>query len=54
MTVMNVRRLIPATAVSGAVALGMVLLAACSGSSTTADRNDGKLDVVASFYPLRA
>ncbi|MEV8564635.1 metal ABC transporter substrate-binding protein [Streptomyces sp. NPDC051322] len=50
---MNVRRLIPAAAVSGAVALGMVLLSACSGSSTAADRSDGKLDVVASFYPLQ-
>ncbi|MEV6791171.1 metal ABC transporter substrate-binding protein [Streptomyces sp. NPDC051320] len=50
---MNVSRLIPAAAVSGAVALGMVLLSACSGSPTAADRSDGKLDVVASFYPLQ-
>ncbi|MER7534861.1 metal ABC transporter substrate-binding protein [Streptomyces sp. NPDC097704] len=51
---MNVRRLIPPTAVAGAVALGLVTLSACGGSSDAADRNgDGKLDVVASFYPMR-
>ncbi|MFF7436798.1 metal ABC transporter solute-binding protein, Zn/Mn family [Streptomyces sp. NPDC008122] len=51
---MNVRRLIPPTAVAGAVALGLVALSACGGSSDAADRNgDGKLGVVASFYPMR-
>ncbi|MEU1229928.1 metal ABC transporter substrate-binding protein [Streptomyces sp. NPDC005828] len=51
---MNVRRLIPPTAVAGAVALGLVTLSACGGSSDAADRNgDGKLGVVASFYPMR-
>lgn len=53
MTVMNVRRLIPATAVSAAVAAGLVALSACSGSSSAADHKDGKLHVVASFYPLQ-
>lgn len=51
MTVMNVRRLIPATAVSAAVAAGLVALSACSGSA--AGHKDGKLHVVASFYPLQ-
>ncbi|HEY9373433.1 metal ABC transporter substrate-binding protein [Streptomyces sp.] len=51
---MNVRRLIPATALTGAVALGLVTLSACGGSSDAADKgSDGKLDVVASFYPMQ-
>lgn len=54
MSVMNVRRLIPATAVSGAVTLALVTLSACGGSSSAADKGtDGKLDVVASFYPVQ-
>ncbi|MFF9144397.1 metal ABC transporter substrate-binding protein [Streptomyces sp. NPDC014861] len=51
---MNVRRLIPTTAVAGAVTLGLVTLSACGGSSSAADKGtDGKLDVVASFYPVQ-
>ncbi|MFF0474479.1 metal ABC transporter substrate-binding protein [Streptomyces sp. NPDC004284] len=51
---MNVRRLIPSTALAGAVALGAVTLSACSGTSDAADKgNGGKLDVVASFYPMQ-
>ncbi|GGU85891.1 zinc ABC transporter substrate-binding protein [Streptomyces litmocidini] len=51
---MNVRRLIPTTALAGAVALGVVSLSACSATSDAADKgNDGKLDVVASFYPMQ-
>ncbi|GGT47960.1 metal ABC transporter substrate-binding protein [Streptomyces purpureus] len=51
---MNVRRLIPTTAVAGAVALGLFSLSACSGSAESADKkSDGKLDVVASFYPMQ-
>ncbi|MYW65578.1 zinc ABC transporter solute-binding protein [Streptomyces sp. SID8379] len=47
------RRLISTTAVAGATALGLTLLSAC-GSSTAADgKGGGKLDVVASFYPLQ-
>lgn len=54
MSVMNVRRLIPSTALAGAVALGIVSLSACSGTSDAADKGgDGKLDVVASFYPMQ-
>ncbi|MFE0087076.1 metal ABC transporter substrate-binding protein [Streptomyces sp. NPDC058991] len=51
---MNVRRLIPTTALAGATALGLVTLSACSGASSAGgDRSDGKLDVVASFYPMQ-
>lgn len=51
---MNVRRrLIPATATAGAVALGLVVLSACSGSPAASAKADGKLDVVASFYPMQ-
>ncbi|MFJ7986698.1 metal ABC transporter solute-binding protein, Zn/Mn family [Streptomyces sp. NPDC096351] len=51
---MNVRRLIPATAVAGAVTLGIVTLSACGGTSDAADKGSGgKLDVVASFYPMQ-
>lgn len=49
---MNVRRLISAAALSSAVVLGLTALTACSGSST-AGKKDGKLDVVASFYPMQ-
>ncbi|MER7954980.1 metal ABC transporter substrate-binding protein [Streptomyces sp. NPDC096030] len=50
---MNVRRLIPTTAVAGAVALGLVTLSACSGTSDAADKANGRLSVVASFYPMQ-
>lgn len=50
---MNVRRLIPATAVAGAVALGLTALSACSGSGTAGGSASGKLDVIASFYPMQ-
>jgi zinc transport system substrate-binding protein len=53
MTVMNVRRLIPTAAVAGAVALGLTALSACSSSDAAEGGNDGKLDVVASFYPMQ-
>ncbi|MFD9409229.1 metal ABC transporter substrate-binding protein [Streptomyces sp. NPDC059989] len=49
---MNVRRLIPAAALAGAVALGATALTACSGASATGSK-DGKLDVMASFYPMQ-
>ncbi|MEU6930608.1 metal ABC transporter substrate-binding protein [Streptomyces sp. NPDC046374] len=51
---MNVRRLIPTAALAGAVTLGLVTLTACSGTSDTAGKGSGgKLDVVASFYPMQ-
>ncbi|WP_030297124.1 metal ABC transporter substrate-binding protein [Streptomyces katrae] len=50
---MNVRRrLIPATALAGAVALGATALTACSGSAAEGGK-DGKLAVTASFYPMQ-
>ncbi|CAM5296216.1 hypothetical protein SCALM49S_07737 [Streptomyces californicus] len=53
MTVMNVRRLIPATAVAGAVALGLTALSACSTSDAADGGDGGKLKVTASFYPMQ-
>jgi zinc transport system substrate-binding protein len=54
MTVMNVRRrLISGTAVTAATVLGLGTLSACSDSSAAAGNSSGKLDVVASFYPLQ-
>ncbi|MEV4948538.1 zinc ABC transporter substrate-binding protein [Streptomyces sp. NPDC053755] len=51
---MNVRRLIPTTAVAGAVTLGLLTLSACGGTSGAADKaSDGKLSVVTSFYPMQ-
>ncbi|WP_405694951.1 metal ABC transporter substrate-binding protein [Streptomyces sp. NBC_01185] len=50
---MNVRRLIPTAAVAGAVALGLTTLSACSSSDAAEGGGDGKLDVVASFYPMQ-
>ncbi|MFE9993799.1 metal ABC transporter substrate-binding protein [Streptomyces avermitilis] len=51
---MNVRRrLIPGTAVAAATLLGLGTLSACSGSTAADGGNGGKLDVVASFYPMQ-
>ncbi|WP_369246454.1 metal ABC transporter solute-binding protein, Zn/Mn family [Streptomyces sp. R41] len=51
---MNVRRrLISGSAVAAATALGLGTLSACSDSSAADSRSGGKLDVVASFYPLQ-
>ncbi|MEV8224870.1 metal ABC transporter substrate-binding protein [Streptomyces sp. NPDC079167] len=50
---MNVRRLIPTAAVAGAVTLGLTALSACSSSDAAEGGNGGKLDVVASFYPMQ-
>ncbi|MCX4693447.1 metal ABC transporter substrate-binding protein [Streptomyces sp. NBC_01408] len=49
---MNVRRLIPTAALTGAVALGATALTACSGAAATGG-TDGKLAVTASFYPMQ-
>ncbi|AEW93944.1 MULTISPECIES: metal ABC transporter substrate-binding protein [Streptomycetaceae] len=46
---MNIRRATAAVALAGATALALTLTG-CSGTSASA--KDGKLDVVASFYPL--
>ncbi|MEV7900640.1 metal ABC transporter substrate-binding protein [Streptomyces anulatus] len=50
---MNVRRLIPTTAVAGAVALGLTALSACSTSDAADGGNGDKLKVTASFYPMQ-
>ncbi|WP_449482019.1 metal ABC transporter substrate-binding protein [Streptomyces avidinii] len=50
---MNVRRLIPTAALAGAVALAATALTACSGTAGAAGGKDGKLDVMASFYPMQ-
>ncbi|KOY59158.1 metal ABC transporter substrate-binding protein [Streptomyces sp. XY332] len=50
---MNVRRLIPAAALAGAVALGATALTACSGASAAGVGKGGKLDVMSSFYPMQ-
>ncbi|MEV0779500.1 metal ABC transporter substrate-binding protein [Streptomyces sp. NPDC050433] len=56
---MNVRRLIPTAALAGSVTLGLVALSACSPSDAAdsagggAGKSDGKLAVVASFYPMQ-
>ncbi|MFJ4711815.1 metal ABC transporter substrate-binding protein [Streptomyces sp. NPDC088785] len=47
------RRLISTTAVAGTAALGVALLSACSSSTAADGKGDGKLDVVASFYPMQ-
>ncbi|WP_405493093.1 metal ABC transporter substrate-binding protein [Streptomyces sp. NBC_00096] len=51
---MNVRRrLIPTAALAGAVALAATALTACSGAAGAAGSKDGKLGVMASFYPMQ-
>lgn len=57
MTVMNVRRprrrLISTTAVAATTVLGLTALSACGSSAADGKNSDGKLDVVASFYPMQ-
>ncbi|MGW5396631.1 metal ABC transporter substrate-binding protein [Streptomyces sp. NPDC003952] len=51
---MNVRRrLIPTAALAATVALAAAALTACSGTAGAAGAKDGKLDVMASFYPMQ-
>ncbi|MCI3930579.1 metal ABC transporter substrate-binding protein [Streptomyces sp. AN091965] len=51
---MNVRRhLIPRTALTAATALALATLSACGSDDPAATNNKGKLDVVASFYPMQ-
>ncbi|MFE1949397.1 metal ABC transporter substrate-binding protein [Streptomyces sp. NPDC059524] len=48
------RRLISTTAVAATTVLGLTALSACSATSAADGKNsDGKLDVVASFYPMQ-
>ncbi|WP_069172719.1 metal ABC transporter substrate-binding protein [Streptomyces griseus] len=49
---MNVRRLIPTAAVAATAALGLTTLTACSSSDAAGHADGGKLEVVASFYPM--
>ncbi len=51
MAFMNVRRLISGTALAAAGTLSLAALTGCSSDSAAAS-SDGKLDVVASFYPM--
>lgn len=60
MTVMNVRRRRAASRIStagsaalAATALGIGALSGCSGPAAADGKSSGKLDVVASFYPLQ-
>ncbi|WP_256106596.1 metal ABC transporter substrate-binding protein [Streptomyces sp. ODS05-4] len=50
---MRVRRSIPSASVAAAVALGLVTLTACGGGDSSPAGADGKVDVVASFYPMQ-
>ncbi len=56
MTVMNVSRLrsprITTAAVATAAALGLLTLSACSSSDAAGKAADGRLKVIASFYPM--
>lgn len=50
---MNVRRLIPTAAIASVTVLGLTALSACSSSNAADKDGDGKLNVVASFYPMQ-
>ncbi|MEV7120020.1 metal ABC transporter substrate-binding protein [Kitasatospora griseola] len=49
---MKIRRLSTSIALTAATAVGALLLSACSGTSSAAGSDGGKLNVVASFYPM--
>lgn len=60
MTVMNVRRHLAASRIStagsaalAATAVGLGALTGCSVSTAAGGKSDGKLDIVASFYPMQ-
>lgn len=58
MSVMNVRRRtrrsrIGTSALTGAAALGLLTLSACGSSGAADGKGGGRLDVVASFYPMQ-
>ncbi|MFE0423613.1 metal ABC transporter substrate-binding protein [Streptomyces sp. NPDC058953] len=50
---MNVRHLIPPAITAGTVALGLLALSACSSADASDGKEDGKLKVIASFYPMQ-
>lgn len=52
MSVMNIGRLIRTTAAAGAVTLGLVAVSGCSSSDAGDGKENGRLKVVASFYPM--
>ncbi|MFJ8440559.1 metal ABC transporter substrate-binding protein [Kitasatospora griseola] len=49
---MKIRRLSTSIALTAATAVGALLLSACGGASSAAGSDGGKLNVVASFYPM--
>ncbi|MGW4378621.1 metal ABC transporter substrate-binding protein [Kitasatospora sp. NPDC004531] len=49
---MKNRRLSTSIALAATAAVGALLLSACGGTSSAAGADDGKLTVVASFYPM--
>ncbi|MCM2388527.1 metal ABC transporter substrate-binding protein [Streptomyces albipurpureus] len=49
---MNIGRLIRTTAAAGAVTLGLVAVSGCSSSDAGDGKENGRLKVVASFYPM--
>ncbi|WP_199548273.1 metal ABC transporter substrate-binding protein [Streptomyces sp. N35] len=60
MSVMNVRRprsrnrrLISTAVIAGATSAALLALSACGSSNAADGKSDGKLDVVASFYPMQ-
>ncbi|HEV7628636.1 MAG TPA: metal ABC transporter substrate-binding protein, partial [Streptomyces sp.] len=54
MSVMNAsRRLIRTVAATTALGLGALTLTACGGGSGAEAEKDGKVNVVAAFYPLQ-
>ncbi|NEB80086.1 zinc ABC transporter substrate-binding protein [Streptomyces sp. SID14478] len=53
MNVRRPRRLISSAAVAATTVLGLTALSACGSSAADGKNSDGKLDVVASFYPMQ-
>ncbi|MFJ5232158.1 metal ABC transporter solute-binding protein, Zn/Mn family [Kitasatospora sp. NPDC088391] len=49
---MKMRRLPASTAFAATAVAASLLLSACGGTSSAADKDGGKLEVVASFYPM--
>ncbi|MFF4345368.1 metal ABC transporter substrate-binding protein [Kitasatospora sp. NPDC001540] len=49
---MKIRRLSPPAALAVTAVVGSLLLSGCGGTSSAAGKDGGKLEVVASFYPM--